>query len=93
MFRNLHLFETDFNAKSKKYQFFVKERFIMGFSASHLLLVVLGVLLVFGAGRLPQVMSDFARGIRAFKKGMSEDDEPNSPPPSSLPKHDHQAPK
>ena len=64
----------------------------MGFSASHLLLVALGVLLVFGAGRLPHIMGDFARGIRAFKKGMSEEDDSSSPP-SSLPKGDHQAPK
>ncbi len=59
----------------------------MGLSASHLLLVALGFLLVFGAGRLPQIMSDFARGIKAFKKGMSEEDPPSPPP--SLPKDDH----
>ena len=67
-------------------------RFKMGLSASHLLLVALGVLLVFGAGRLPHIMGDFARGIRAFKKGMSEEDEPSSPA-SSLPKDDKQLPK
>ena len=64
----------------------------MGLSASHLLLVALGVLLVFGAGRLPHIMGDFARGIRAFKKGMSEEEDP-TPPPSSLPKDDRSAPK
>ena len=48
----------------------------MGFSTAHLLVVIFAVLLLFGAGRLPQVMSDFARGIRAFKKGLSDDDTP-----------------
>lgn len=48
----------------------------MGFSTSHLLLVIFAALLLFGAGRLPQIMSDFARGIRAFKKGMSEEETP-----------------
>lgn len=55
----------------------------MGFSASHLLLVIFGVLIVFGAGRLPHIMGDFAKGIRAFKKGLNEED--SSP---ALPKDD-----
>jgi sec-independent protein translocase protein TatA len=59
---------------------------IMGLSTSHLLLVIFAALLLFGAGRLPQVMSDFARGIRAFKKGLSEED---TPPPSALSKDDN----
>lgn len=58
----------------------------MGLSTSHLLLVIFVALLLFGAGRLPQVMSDFARGIRAFKKGLSEED---TPPPSALSKDDN----
>ena len=58
----------------------------MGFSTSHLLLVIFAALLLFGAGRLPQVMSDFARGIRAFKKGLSEED---TSPPSALSKDDN----
>lgn len=35
-------------------------------------LVVLAiVLLIFGAGKLPNVMGDVAKGIKNFKKGMS----------------------
>ncbi len=44
----------------------------MGLSLSHLLLVLVAVLLVFGAGRLPQVMTDLAKGLRAFKDGLKE---------------------
>ncbi|MFZ3237558.1 MAG: twin-arginine translocase TatA/TatE family subunit [Stellaceae bacterium] len=36
---------------------------------------------MFGAGKLPRVMGDFAKGIKAFKAGMKEDDEPEAMPP------------
>lgn len=38
-----------------------------------LLILVLFVLL-FGAGRVPLVMENLAKGIRSFKKGLSDDD-------------------
>lgn len=41
-----------------------------------ILIVVVLVFLLFGAGRLPRVMEDIAKGIKSFKKGMSEDDTP-----------------
>ncbi|HPD82602.1 MAG: twin-arginine translocase TatA/TatE family subunit [Alphaproteobacteria bacterium] len=41
------------------------------------LIVVVLVFLLFGAGRLPRVMEDIAKGIKSFKKGMSDDDAPN----------------
>ena len=40
------------------------------------LIVVVLVLLLFGAGRLPRVMEDIAKGIKSFKKGIAEDDAP-----------------
>lgn len=48
----------------------------MGISISHLLLVLLVIMIVFGAGKLPKVMGDLAKGIKAFKRGMEEEDEP-----------------
>lgn len=47
----------------------------MGLSLSHLLLVLVVVLIVFGAGRLPSIMSDLAKGLRAFKHGLKEDED------------------
>ncbi len=41
-----------------------------------ILIVVVLVFLLFGAGRLPRVMEDIAKGIKSFKKGISEDDTP-----------------
>ena len=43
-------------------------------SLVHWLVVLAIVLVLFGAGKLPRVMGDFAKGIKAFKAGMSEDD-------------------
>lgn len=46
----------------------------MGLSIWHLLVVALLVFLFFGAGRLPRVMEDIAKGIKGFKKGLADDD-------------------
>ena len=42
-------------------------------SLTHWLVVLAIVLLLFGAGRIPQAMSDLARGIRALRSGMRND--------------------
>jgi len=49
-----------------------------------ILLIVLIVLVVFGAGKLPQVMKSLGEGIRGFKKALKEDDPkpPAAPPPA-----------
>jgi sec-independent protein translocase protein TatA len=52
------------------------------FSIWHWLVVGILVLLLFGKGRFSDMMGDVAKGIKSFKKGMSEDD---VPPPA--PKH------
>jgi sec-independent protein translocase protein TatA len=44
-------------------------------SLMHWLVVLAIVLVLFGAGKLPRVMADFAQGIKAFKSGMKEEDE------------------
>ena len=44
-------------------------------SLMHWLVVLAIVLVLFGAGKLPRVMGDFAKGIKAFKSGMKEEDE------------------
>ena len=40
-----------------------------------LLIVLVIVLLLFGRGKIPQLMGDMAKGVKAFKKGMTN--EPN----------------
>ncbi len=39
-----------------------------------ILIIVLVILLFFGAGRLPRIMEDLAKGIKSFKKGMKDDE-------------------
>ena len=49
------------------------------FSLTHWLVVLAIILIVFGAGKLPRVMGDFAKGIKNFKAGMKDDDLASSP--------------
>lgn len=51
----------------------------MGLSFSHLLIVLLIVLIVFGAGRLPKVMGDIGKGVRSLREGLKGDDAGNKP--------------
>ncbi len=47
----------------------------MGLSLSHLLIVLVAVLVVFGAGRLPSIMKDLAKGLKSFKEGLKDGEE------------------
>lgn len=49
------------------------------FSLMHWIVVLAIILILFGAGKLPRVMGDFAKGIKAFKAGMKEEDETETP--------------
>ncbi|TFF19713.1 twin-arginine translocase TatA/TatE family subunit [Jiella endophytica] len=44
------------------------------FSIWHWLIVLAVVLLLFGRGKIPELMGDVAKGIKSFKKGMSDDE-------------------
>jgi sec-independent protein translocase protein TatA len=46
-----------------------------GFSLWHWLIVGVVILLLFGKGRFSDMMGDVAKGLKSFKKGMSEDEE------------------
>lgn len=45
-----------------------------GASIWHWIVVGVIVLLLFGRGKISEMMGDVAKGIKAFKKGMSEDE-------------------
>ncbi len=42
------------------------------------LLIILVILLLFGAGKLPRIMEDMAKGIKSFKKGLKDEDDPQA---------------
>ena len=48
----------------------------MGISLWQVAIVVVLVFVLFGAGRLPRVMEDIAKGIKSFKKGIADDEAP-----------------
>lgn len=47
----------------------------MGLSFWHLIVVLVVILIFFGAGKLPRVMGDLGKGIRSFKAGLDGKDE------------------
>ncbi len=44
----------------------------MGLSIWQIVLVLVIILILFGAGKIPRVMGDVAKGIKSFKAGMKE---------------------
>ena len=45
-----------------------------------ILIVVVLLVLLFGRGKISELMGDLAQGIKSFKKGVSEDDEAPAEP-------------
>jgi sec-independent protein translocase protein TatA len=52
-----------------------------------IILIILVVLLLFGAGRVPGIMENLAKGVKSFKLGLKDDD---ASPPKSVEKKDGQ---
>lgn len=55
------------------------------FSFWHWLIVLLVILIIFGAGKLPKVAGDLASGIKNFRKGMSEGEDKDKPADGTQP--------
>ncbi|MBB3861393.1 sec-independent protein translocase protein TatA [Novosphingobium hassiacum] len=56
-----------------------------GLSLPHLIVLALVVLVLFGRGRISEMMGDFGKGIKSFKQGMhDEDNQPVPPPPAQI---------
>lgn len=47
----------------------------------HWIIVALIILLLFGRGRISEMMGDLAKGIKSFKQGLAEDEKPAAAPP------------
>ena len=56
-----------------------------GLSLPHLLILALVVLVLFGRGRISEMMGDFGKGIKSFKAGINEEtDRPVVAPPVQI---------
>ena len=56
-----------------------------GFSIWHWLIVLLVVLVLFGRGRVSEIMGDFGKGIKSFKQGMADEETNPAAPPAQIP--------
>jgi sec-independent protein translocase protein TatA len=54
------------------------------FSIWHWIVILVVVLLLFGAGKIPRLMGDMAKGINAFKRGLKDDGDDAAAPPKSI---------
>ena len=59
----------------------------------HWIVVVVVVLLLFGRGKISELMGDVAQGIKSFKKGMADDEKTaDTTKPDTMKTIDHNAP-
>ncbi len=47
----------------------------MSLGLPEILIILVIVLIIFGAGKLPRVMGDMAKGVKTFRAGLKEDDD------------------
>ena len=64
----------------------------MGLSLPHILLLAVVAVLLLGGGRFSALMGDVAKGVKNFKKGMTEEDEAGAAPPPPAARLQRQAP-
>ncbi|MBT4880601.1 MAG: twin-arginine translocase TatA/TatE family subunit [Alphaproteobacteria bacterium] len=53
----------------------------MSIGFGQILLVLVIILVLFGAGKLPKVMAELAQGLKSFKKGLNEEEKQIAPNP------------
>src|SRR5262249_25579697 len=64
---------------------------MFGMGMGELLVVLVIVLVVFGAGRLPEVMGSLGKSVQAFKKGLKEPPEIDVTPDEAAPAKKHES--
>ena len=62
-----------------------------------ILIIALVILVLFGRGRISEMMGDFGKGVKSFRNSLAEDDEPVQPvrvdgPPAEAAAEPHAAP-
>lgn len=63
----------------------------MGLSVANILIILVIVLILFGAGKLPKVMGDLGKGVKNFKAGLKDQEsEEESAEPKKLTKQNEE---
>lgn len=58
---------------------------MFGLGSSESLIIILVIVLLFGAGRIPELAKSFGKGIREFRKATRDEDDKTPPPPGNKP--------
>ncbi|HLZ64780.1 MAG TPA: twin-arginine translocase TatA/TatE family subunit [Aliidongia sp.] len=68
-----------------------------GLSLVHWIIILFVIVLLFGAGRISPMMGELAKGMKAFKQGLKDDEKPAEPttigqgqPAQPIPGHQNQ---
>jgi len=61
---------------------------MFGLGTQELVIILVIVLVIFGAGKLPQIGGALGKGIRDFKKGMDNDDDDDNDEPKVIEQDD-----
>ena len=63
----------------------------MSLGPFQLLIIALVILVLFGRGRISEMMGDFGKGVKSFRQGINEDDRPAAPPAARIEGPSHEA--
>ena len=56
-----------------------------------ILIIALVILVLFGRGRMSEMMGDFGKGVKSFRKGLNDDDEKKAEPSPRIEGPSHEA--
>ena len=56
----------------------------MSLGIGELLLILVIVFVLFGAGKLPQVMSDIGKGVKSLKRGLKDEEVKKDAPKTEI---------
>ncbi|MXP10170.1 twin-arginine translocase TatA/TatE family subunit [Pseudoblastomonas halimionae] len=51
----------------------------MSLGPVQLIIIALVILVLFGRGKISEMMGDFGKGVKSFKDGMADEDKPSEP--------------
>ncbi|MXP41715.1 twin-arginine translocase TatA/TatE family subunit [Altererythrobacter soli] len=56
-----------------------------------IIIIALVILVLFGRGRISEMMGDFGKGVKSFRKGLGDDEEPAAKPSARIEGPSHEA--